>query len=350
MPKAGRLLVLAVLAACKIPDVSFMGLPRDTGVPGDAQIDVAVQPVLRSCIGLPPTCGPSRNGSCCESLLVPGGTFYRSYDKAGDGDSGDMNARATVSEFRLDKYEVTVGRFRAFVEAGMGTQEHPPASNSGAHPNRLNSGWDATWNTQLETTTPELRQQLHDRSPDGTMWTLAPDTNENRAINVVSWYEAMAFCIWDGGYLPTEAEWNYAAAGGDDQRAYPWSRSSSPGDKTITTDLASYNGGTDCMSVVQLPTASSCTITPVGIRPSGDGRWGHSDLAGNVDEWVLDWYAAPYASPCMDCVNLTAPPPPLYRVTRGGSLTSPARDLRTGLRGQSGMPNYILGIRCARRP
>ncbi len=47
-------------------------------------------------------------------------------------------------------------------------------------------------------------------------------SNENQPINCVTWYEAFAFCISDGGYLPTAAEWNYAAAGGSDQRAYPF--------------------------------------------------------------------------------------------------------------------------------
>ena len=66
---------------------------------------------------------------CCKSLLVPGGTFDRSYDGV---DFMDPNYPATVSDFYLDKYEITVGRFRQFVNAGMGTQTSPPAAGAGA--------------------------------------------------------------------------------------------------------------------------------------------------------------------------------------------------------------------------
>ena len=71
-------------------------------------------------------CGASGTDDCCASPLVPGGTFNR---------DNDPNYPATVSDFRLDKYEITVGRFRAFVNAGMGTQANPPAAGSDANPN-----------------------------------------------------------------------------------------------------------------------------------------------------------------------------------------------------------------------
>src|SRR5580704_6839465 len=54
-------------------------------------------------------------------------------------------------------------------------------------------------------------------------WTETAGSSENLPITEAHWYAAYAFCIWDGGFLPSEAEWNYAAAGGSDQRAYPWS-------------------------------------------------------------------------------------------------------------------------------
>ena len=83
-----------------------------------------------SCAGLTATCGPSSE-SCCKSLLVPRGTFYRSYNEV---DFTDKSYPATVADFYLDKYEITVGRFRQFVNAGMGTQANPPAAAAGVHP------------------------------------------------------------------------------------------------------------------------------------------------------------------------------------------------------------------------
>ncbi|MGB8294575.1 MAG: SUMF1/EgtB/PvdO family nonheme iron enzyme, partial [Polyangia bacterium] len=103
-----------------------------------------------SCSGLAATCGPSGNDDCCRSLLVPGGTFYRSYDGV---DYTDKSYPAAVDDFYLDKYEITVGRFRQFVNAGMGTQARPPASGAGANLAITGSGWDSTWNTNLAANT-----------------------------------------------------------------------------------------------------------------------------------------------------------------------------------------------------
>src|SRR5437868_823364 len=78
----------------------------------DAGIDTGrPPPPATSCIALPYTCGANGNDNCCHSLEVIGGTYYRSYDVAGDPESGDMKFPAIVSNFYLDKYEVTVGRF-----------------------------------------------------------------------------------------------------------------------------------------------------------------------------------------------------------------------------------------------
>jgi len=171
-----------------------------------------------SCSGLPDSCGPNSSSNCCLSSLVPCGSFYRSYD--GVTYLGTNNP-ATVSDFRLDLYEVTVGRFRKFVNAGGGTQSTPPVVGAGAHPKIAQSGWGLNWYQNLPVDTAALKASL---ACDGAFhtWTDNPGANETRPIGCVDYYVAFAFCIWDGGRLPTEAEWNYAAAGGDEQREYPW--------------------------------------------------------------------------------------------------------------------------------
>lgn len=302
----------------------------------------------QSCVALPYTCGAHGDDNCCNSLAVPAGTYVRSYDSAGDAASGDRSSPATIGAFRLDKYEVTVGRFRAFVAAGGGTRAHPPAVGTGMHPHIPGSGWEASWNMSLAPDTAALMAALEGgpTAPAcGTRrtWTDAPGPTENLPVNCITWYEAMAFCAWDGGFLPTEAEWNYAAAGGDEQRAYPWS--SPPSSRAIDVARASYA----C-------TGAGCNvITAVGTKPAGDARWGHSDLAGNVYEWTLDWWAPSYTNPCTDCANLNAG---AYRVSRGGSYddtTSPDDVMRTGYRGIELLDppdtrNQRSGVRCARAP
>ncbi len=291
--------------------------------------------IAPSCQGLADSCGPGGDEDCCDSPFVQGGTYYRSYD--GVTHSDDSNP-ATVSCFRLDRFAVTVGRFRAFVQAGLGTQESPPDAGDGAHPLIAASGWQSSWNGELPLDQAGLISNLKCYA-DFQTWTDAAGDNEAHPINCVSWYEAFAFCAWDGGRLPTEAEWNYAAAGGDEQREYPWGSGIDP-------SYAVYNctGNGD-----PKPNCVFEDILSVGSRsPKGDGRWGQADLAGSMGEWNLDWHAD-YVNPCHDCANLAQA---TYRVRRSGSWIKDAEYLRAANR-DSYTPaehrNYI-GLRCARTP
>src|SRR5207248_4348458 len=128
-----RLVMLAVTAAsCGRLRFDPLG---DAGVGDTAVADTAgdAAQVRPSCGGLPATCTSTPSGDCCAVTSVPGGTFYRGYDVAGDSMFPSMANPATVSAFHLDMFEVTVGRFRTFVAAGMGTQSTAPAAGSGAH-------------------------------------------------------------------------------------------------------------------------------------------------------------------------------------------------------------------------
>jgi formylglycine-generating enzyme required for sulfatase activity len=265
-------------------------------------------------------------------LLVPGGTFYRSYD---DVDFTEMSYPATVNDFYLDKYEITVGRFRQFVNAGMGTQASPPASGVGANSLIAGSGWNSTWNANLPADTASLKTAVKCNSSFQT-WTDTAGGNESMPVNCLDWYTAFAFCAWDGGRLPTEAEWNYAASGGNEQRYYPWS--SPPTSTTIDDGYAVYCGG-------------SCSGTQnVGSKsPKGDGKWGQSDLAGNVWELTLDWYDN-YQISCDNCADITDASAS-YRVVRGGDFYSLASYLRSAYRDVVTVPWFdfnLVGARCAR--
>ncbi len=303
-------------------------------------------------------CG-ANSESCCTSLEVNSGTYYRTYDPltaaglavAADGGPTGEADPATVSGFRLDKYLVTVGRFRQFVAAWNGGGSFTPATGSGKH-THLNEGmgltataggyepgWVATDDGNIAPTNANLVCGASGGAPNGlSTWTFAPGGQENLPIDCVTWYEAFAFCIWDGGFLPSETEWEYAAAGGSQQREYPWG----------TTDPARSN---QYAIVPGYYTATLTGIAPVGTATLGAGRWGQLDLAGNVFEWNMDWYAA-YVDPCVDCANAT---PASSRVTRGGgpggdyfnawASVSPARS------GDNPSDrSYGNGFRCARTP
>jgi formylglycine-generating enzyme len=153
----------------------------DASRSGDSSVDGGNSPP--SCSGLAATCGPSGNDDCCTSLLVPGGTFYRGYDGV---DFTDKSYPATVADFYLDKYEITVGRFRAFVNAGMGTQASPPVSGAGANPLIAGSGWDSTWNTNLPADTASLKAAMMCDATYQT-WTDTAGGNETRPQNCLNW-------------------------------------------------------------------------------------------------------------------------------------------------------------------
>jgi formylglycine-generating enzyme required for sulfatase activity len=297
-------------------------------------------------------CGSSNNESCCTSLLVPGGTYDRTYINQGAGpmDAGDP---ATVSSFRLDKYLVTVGRFRQFVNAVAGNQTGAPMPGSGKHTHlnggsgMINSadgtfeqGWLSVYDGDFAPTDANLT--ACDPYPPST-WTSPAPARENLPIDCVTWEEAYAFCIWDGGFLPSEAEWEYAAAGGSELREYAWG-DTPPG---TTNQYAIYG----CLFNPE--DGGACTgynianVAPVGTATSGVGKWGHLDLIGDMIEYTADWFA-PYVTPCADCAYLN---PGTMRVFRGGwyeitpSYTSYRRD--------SDYPNLRssgLGMRCARSP
>jgi formylglycine-generating enzyme required for sulfatase activity len=274
---------------------------------------------------------------------------------AADGGAAGLADPATVSSFRLDKYLVTVGRFRQFVSAWNQGSGWLPRAASGKHThlnagNGLNAtggGYESGWVTSDDSNIAPSDTNLGGSTKFAPTWTVSPGSNENLPIDGENWWEAYAFCIWDGGFLPSEAEWAYAAAGGGGQREYPWG-GADPGtinEYAIYGDLA---GNGNCY----YPDGGTCTgtanIAPVGTATSGAGLWGQLDLAGNVWEWNLDWYAT-YVNPCADCANLAAT---TWRVGRGGDFYQVTSYLLSPYRGGI-IPSYrndSVGFRCARTP
>jgi formylglycine-generating enzyme required for sulfatase activity len=255
-------------------------------------------------------------------VLVPAGNFTMGSTV---GYAGEQPVHTVyLNAFYIDKYEVTNAQFKSFIDAGGYTNQ--AYWSAAGWSERTSGGWALPYYWTAGT--------YH----SGPAW-------PNFPVNGVSWYEAEAYANFAGKRLPTEAEWE-KAAGGTDQRTYPWGNS-------IDGSRANYWASGD---------PYDNNSTPVGfydgrLHPSpsfqttdSPSPYGAYDMAGNVWEWVADWYQTDYYSVSPS----SNPPGPLtgsYRVLRGGAWVYGTSTLRSACRDGSGPDsrnNNCIGFRCAR--
>ena len=236
--------------------------------------------------------------------FVPAGEFTMGSDEAKSPDDMDEKPAHQVylDAFYIDKYEVTNKLYKACVDAGA--CQAPLDFNSFTR----SSYYD---NPQFD----------------------------NYPVIDVGWNMAKTYCEWRGAQLPTEAQWEKAARG-TDARTYPWGEG-------ISCDKANY-----------WPKDEACIgdTTEVGTYESNVSPYGVYDMAGNVMEWVADWYSNMYYldSPASNPLG-PASGSGEERVFRGGSWMSSDHDVRTTSRHWAWnsfghVPHYSqdLGFRCAR--
>ncbi|GIX06627.1 MAG: hypothetical protein KatS3mg115_1030 [Candidatus Poribacteria bacterium] len=181
------------------------------------------------------------------------------------------------------------------------------------------------------------------RTTSATFWTIRPPRGrENTPVTWVTWYAAAAFCEWAGFLLPTEAQWEYAAKGGENLR-YATTNGA------LLPRLANYGGKVGA---------------PTPVRRYPPNPFELYDLAGNVWEWCADRYEPDfYRQPAATAKNPICGPRLRFRegdwkkalgpfVIRGGSWQSLSMDLRTSARAhQDGtLPSAFCGFRCVLPP
>jgi len=224
-----------------------------------------------------------------EMVSIPAGPFLRGTDQGGFDEQPQRTL--VLDAFAIDRYEVTNFQYQQFVDATGHRKSGPPA-----------------------------RYAKNMSKMQGI----------NQPVVYVSWEDAEAYCHWKGKRLPTEAEWEKAMRG-PDGRLWPWGNVEQPNG----ANWARVQDGHDVSS-------------SVGAVPTDKSPYGVMDGAGNVMEWVADWYAERYFEEAPER-NPPSPDHGVFRVLRGGGYATTGADIRITSRSKmvQDFRDETIGFRCA---
>ena len=332
----------AIGVAC-LPNYEFgaasgseAGAADDGSVVGDAPTDGSGPGLDASADGTSPPFDAA--GTARLDPTPDGGGFSFRIDRSGGGSSVTMGT--LTYPFAIDKLEVTVGRYRYWLDHGHAIP-CDGCSLDPAGPYATVMKWHDTWNLALAPPIGDCSGGPAFYGPPSTLTAGFPDL----PVTCVTWYDAAAFCASEGKRLPTELEWMFAVTSRGKNMYFPWTFEGTPaldcGHLIFDKDGdASTPGG-------------NCGFLTAGPAVLGGTEQGVLDMSGRVFEWIWD-------------IGDTFPdlPPPNYagpdgfgnslpRIRRGGSFNSDSNDSRlenwyreTGFAGTE--PYGDLGFRCAK--
>jgi len=279
------LFLLAILAFAAIP---IMGILRGSMLtPFEKTSDGPTEAIPSESSG--PSGASHEEPVPDEMVLIPAGPFIRGTNQGGLDEHPQRTL--VLDAFAIDRYEVTNFQYQQFVHATGHRKSGPPA-----------------------------RYAKNMSKMQGV----------NQPVVYVSWEDAEAYCQWKGKRLPTEAEWEKAMRGSDG-RLWPWGSVEKPNG----ANWARVEDGHEVSA-------------SVGTIQTDRSPYGVMDGAGNVMEWVGDWYAERYFEEAPE-KNPQSPDHGVFRVLRGGGYTTTGADIRITSRSKM-VPDFrdeTIGFRCA---
>ena len=317
--------------------VAALPIPTATAsvTPSPTETATAIPPTFTPTLSPTPTLEftPTRLAPVDGALLlfVPQGWFLRGSLPEVSGSQPDEQPQRQVylDDFWIDQTEVTNRMFAAFVES-TGYVTDAERLGTGSVFLNTDNWWQPVAGASWQ----------HPTGPDSSITGL-----EEHPVVQVSWNDASAYCQWAGMRLPSEAEWEKAMRG-EDGRLLAW------GSELVSGRMANYCD-TNCPIQWRDTAADDGYIysAPAGSYPDGASPYGALDMAGNVWEWVTDWYQADYYGSSPE-QNPTGPESGSLRGLRGGSWYDDWSYLRTADRYNHPQDSREsnVGFRCAASP